>query len=423
MATRQYIGARYVPKFYENSAGTSEWRSGVIYEPLTIVTWNGNSYTSKKVVPAAIGDPSSNPAYWVATGVFNEQLASIQTELAQAVSDIEDIREEIKYQDIVLLTDSYGVSGVTGGTSWMEYVQNDMADKNIETHAWGGAGFGRLASETEYYFPTLFRSLEGSAETDLVMLLAGANDGNLLYLNRCTRADIASGLTEGIAVLKTKFPNAKIMIGFVGRFKNSDRTDEYAAAAKEYMKNYNLGYKYILNSQYCLYDRSLIGDSDIHPTLAGSRALADMAELVINGGTFDYTFDFESTYLNIITRIHVHNDIATFTLNRDFDATTKSVGLTVNQDMTPYGNPIVIANWFIPEFCPSEKDSGFCAILPVGYTDANDVTHTGAFMFRANKYRGLVIQALALNGGLTAQYVKLIILPQLFSIQIPTLYS
>lgn len=73
----QYIGARYVPKFYENSDGTSEWRSGVIYEPLTIVTWNGNSYTSKKPVPAEIGDPSAYPEYWAATGNFNEQIQEL----------------------------------------------------------------------------------------------------------------------------------------------------------------------------------------------------------------------------------------------------------------------------------------------------------------------------------------------------------
>ena len=83
MAVTQYIGARYVPKFYENSDGTEEWRAGVEYEPLTIVTYNGNSYTSKKPVPSNIGNPSDNTAYWVSTGNFNAQLAEIQTEVAE----------------------------------------------------------------------------------------------------------------------------------------------------------------------------------------------------------------------------------------------------------------------------------------------------------------------------------------------------
>lgn len=88
MALHQYIGARYVPKFYENSQNTNEWRAGVIYEPLTIVSWNGNSYTSKKVVPANIGDPSSNPEYWAATGLYNTQVEELRQE-------VEALKEEM----------------------------------------------------------------------------------------------------------------------------------------------------------------------------------------------------------------------------------------------------------------------------------------------------------------------------------------
>lgn len=92
---RQYIGARYVPKFYKNSSGTAEWRSGVIYEPLTIVTYNGNSYTSKKAVPAEIGDPSANSEYWVATGIFNEQLNDLSNRVSTFESSLNDLGDEI----------------------------------------------------------------------------------------------------------------------------------------------------------------------------------------------------------------------------------------------------------------------------------------------------------------------------------------
>lgn len=93
MALHQYIGARYVPKFYENSDGTNEWRSGVIYEPLTIVTYNGNSYTSKKPVPANIGNPSANPDYWVATGSYNSQIEQL-TEIVEAMGAQVDAASE-----------------------------------------------------------------------------------------------------------------------------------------------------------------------------------------------------------------------------------------------------------------------------------------------------------------------------------------
>lgn len=68
MANRQYVGARYVPKF----ADPVEWNSALSYEALTIVTHLGNSFTSKKPVPAGVD--IGNTEYWVNTGNYNEQL-------------------------------------------------------------------------------------------------------------------------------------------------------------------------------------------------------------------------------------------------------------------------------------------------------------------------------------------------------------
>lgn len=66
--TRQYIGARYVPLVF------GDWVSGRAYEPLTIVTYNNSSYTSKKDVPTNIGNPFENPEYWALTGNYNAQV-------------------------------------------------------------------------------------------------------------------------------------------------------------------------------------------------------------------------------------------------------------------------------------------------------------------------------------------------------------
>lgn len=85
---REYIGARYVPKFFENENGTPEWAANVQYEPLTIVTYNMNSYTSKKPVPASVGNPSDNPAYWASTGNYNAQVEAYRQEVVQFKNDI-----------------------------------------------------------------------------------------------------------------------------------------------------------------------------------------------------------------------------------------------------------------------------------------------------------------------------------------------
>lgn len=80
---RQYIGARYVMKVYENTLDPSsmEWEASTAYEPLTMVTFNNSSYLSKMDVPNTVGDPSTNPTYWALTGSYNGQIANLQDQI------------------------------------------------------------------------------------------------------------------------------------------------------------------------------------------------------------------------------------------------------------------------------------------------------------------------------------------------------
>lgn len=100
MATTQYIGARYVPTF----ADPVEWSAGRAFEPLTIVTYGGNSYTSKKPVPASIGNPASNPAYWASTGIYNQQIEAYRQEVQQVSADLQDLSEDVDDLDTRLST-------------------------------------------------------------------------------------------------------------------------------------------------------------------------------------------------------------------------------------------------------------------------------------------------------------------------------
>lgn len=67
MATRQYIGARYVPKFSDVNSG--DWDNSYSYEALTIVKHGVDYYTSRIPVPAGID--IGNTLYWVKTGDYN----------------------------------------------------------------------------------------------------------------------------------------------------------------------------------------------------------------------------------------------------------------------------------------------------------------------------------------------------------------
>lgn len=91
MAVTQYIGARYVPLFAEPLT----WDVTKEYEPLTIVYYQGNSYTSKQAVPAGI--ELSNESFWAITGNYNAQVEQYRQEvrtfdgrITQNTSDIAD---------------------------------------------------------------------------------------------------------------------------------------------------------------------------------------------------------------------------------------------------------------------------------------------------------------------------------------------
>lgn len=96
----QYVGARYVPKFAE----PINWDTERGYESLTIVTYKGESYTSKCPVPPGID--IKNERYWALTGAYNAQVEEYKNQvkdLSEQVtgfaSDNREFREKITQYD------------------------------------------------------------------------------------------------------------------------------------------------------------------------------------------------------------------------------------------------------------------------------------------------------------------------------------
>lgn len=79
MGHRQYIGARYVPIFGRKGETTIEWDNSAPYEPLTIVLYQGNSYTSRQYVPTGVD--ISNGEFWALTGNYNAQIEAYRQEV------------------------------------------------------------------------------------------------------------------------------------------------------------------------------------------------------------------------------------------------------------------------------------------------------------------------------------------------------
>lgn len=96
----QYIGSRYVPIF----ADPIEWDNRRSYEPLTIVTYNNESYTSRCYVGPGID--ITNERYWAKTGAYNAQVEQYKSEVKDLssqvsgfASDNAEFREKIDQYD------------------------------------------------------------------------------------------------------------------------------------------------------------------------------------------------------------------------------------------------------------------------------------------------------------------------------------
>lgn len=78
----QYIGSRYVPIF----ADPIEWDNHRSYESLTIVTHDGESYTSKCNVGPGVD--ITNTRYWAKTGAYNAQVEQYKNEVKDLSSQV-----------------------------------------------------------------------------------------------------------------------------------------------------------------------------------------------------------------------------------------------------------------------------------------------------------------------------------------------
>ena len=93
MSVREYVGARYVPKF----ADPIEWDNTLSYEPLTVVTNQGSSYVSRQSVPTGIDITNEN--YWILWADYNAQIEAYRREVQTFNSRIEAMEEGLPVAD------------------------------------------------------------------------------------------------------------------------------------------------------------------------------------------------------------------------------------------------------------------------------------------------------------------------------------
>ena len=136
--TSMYIGARYVPIF----ADPVEWDDEREYEPLTIVTHNGDCYTSKCYVPKGAQlppYPEGQTKYWVKTSDYNGQFADLKKTVLDLSRLVEQFQKDNKdFTDLINGWNEKVQQWETEMTAWgerLDTVESHITDLTASLNA------------------------------------------------------------------------------------------------------------------------------------------------------------------------------------------------------------------------------------------------------------------------------------------------
>lgn len=288
MPTRQYIGARYVPKFFENSAtNDSTWAANTIYEPLTIVTWNGTSYTSKKRVPAGIGNPSANPEYWAATGQESQQVDALRVQLENLEARVDLMNIEWSDKNVIAIGDSYAEGytpedGSVPSNGWSAKLRTFLGipASQYKNKYVGGCGFTTISSNGGFIGALNDVYTDNpNFVADAIIVAGGRNDHSAVYNT------IVNDITSFMARAESIYPGVKVYISMCAWDMDATVQQGLANTLRAYIEGcQGTNAIYLSNTEYLLHNPELLSPSDgKHPTNVGNTRLARGFANILNG--------------------------------------------------------------------------------------------------------------------------------------------
>ena len=352
---KQYVGARYVPKF----ASPVEWAADTSYEALTIVTFNNASYTSKIQVPPTVGNPANNPKYWALTGNYNAQVEQYRQEVVQTREElnnkitssltqsknytdgqittlksdvdgsIKELQEEINNIDTadedeyIIISDSYGET--RDGTSWITIISGLLGTNKCHSAYQGGYGFAPAYDPNNSFIKLLkgISGISGPSKIKKIIVAGGFND------RLQTTEKIITAINEFTQYAKTTYPNAVVLIAGVGWSFNSEYVQELNLGhyLEAYKRCGECGASYIIGSENILHNKDLfyeepgfsnltLGKQYVHPNASGSKMIAGAIYGAITGNN-GCSVHFDPIDINLVPAEGVTITTATFKQSQD----------------------------------------------------------------------------------------------------------
>lgn len=396
---RQYIGARYVFKIYENSQDPSsaEWEANVTYEPLTIVTYLNSTYASKKDVPGSVGNPAANPQYWIVTGAYNGQIATLQqqidtlnnttipgiqgqidtinnVDLPNINSAIQDLESDVENltaltnKRIVIITDSYGNSH--GGDPFTVPLQTYLGLSNTDYFAYaeGSLGFnqaGLLGHNAEQLLTLHASDITDHDTITHVIFVIGGNDIE-------NQTGLEAAMSSCFSYAKATYSNAKIVVAY--SYNQLAKVPSYEVKYYQCIQNYikyvnKLGAEWVNNYPYIMHNADNFYTDGVHPNAAGSDALALGLVAYFKNGQSDVKYIKECTYSSVngtyttTFRLMIDNECASVCGTVRVEAVTLSTGVN-NIKVGSITSPLFTGTG-LEMYIPSRAMTNSGAVIPV----------------------------------------------------------
>ena len=261
LINRQYVGARYVPKIM------GEWNKALQYEALSVVTYMGNSFTSKVPVPANVEINDEN--YWVNSGNYNAQVeeyrnnvqalsaqvTNLSTEVTNLSTEVNKVSKDInilKNKKIIFVGDSF-ISNYTN--SWATYAKEYL---NVEGYIWGVGGSGFAVQN--YQWIDIMKNRENlvnnKEEITDIIFGSGGND------NSYSEIEIYNAMAKIKNYINSTYPNAKISVCYLGWTGIQKNRLIYTDGRNSYIKNCaKLGFRYLKGCEWVLHNYKYLKDN------------------------------------------------------------------------------------------------------------------------------------------------------------------
>ena len=319
MTVREYVGARYVPLYI------GDWDNTVTYEPLSIVTYQGNSYTSRQYVPTGID--INNTQYWICSGNYNAQVEAYRQEVqtfdnridtlettvgdenSGLVKDVDDLQTTVGDENSGLVKDVDDLLSMVDQNDHMIWIGDSWSTRNtgllpktcakqlnMQLHDYSVSSMGFIQGNENFYVQAQSAIADDTFNHDAVkyiVIYGGSNDFSHGY---DTYSQFTTPITNICNALANEFKNAVIHIFFNIRFgyngthykKINDQIKlyNYISQAVDYNQIPAIAHA----ESSCWIGPAFMDNDDVHPIESGYGYLAGYVAKCLSGGEPDYVY-------------------------------------------------------------------------------------------------------------------------------------